>query len=266
MKFSFLRIHLSHFIPSLMIALSSGLSMAADFSVPSLSRCLTDMQTANTKDARVYNIYSDFYYEYEDKRDFAVAALAEMTKLFAPANSSCNQFSQPMNRETITCKKIAGSDVCIVPSDAGEFILVKDYVDSTNIILTEYDGDYSKFPEIDTNNDNESLWVPMPEMCYDGILNGLWDSQSYLLDAKSYRRFGDLRYVMARTSRDLVKGLSQSDNTCQYETAAHLAAGMQCFARNNKPTICGLPTTGAGYFIFVTDADNTMHLVFNRWD
>lgn len=251
---------------AVVVLISSNLAFSADYNIPSLSRCLNDMQAANSNDSKVYNIYSDFYYEYSDKRDYAAAAVNKMAKQFSAETSACRQFSQPMNRETITCEKFAGSDVCIVPSDAGEFIVVKDYVDSTNIILTEYANDYTQFPRVKAVNDSQLLWMPKPEICYDGLLSGLWDGQAHSLDAKDYTRFGDLRYVMARTSRDLVKQISLTDASCQYQTLDHLASDTQCLNRSNKPSICGLPTTGGGYFVFVTDKDNQVHLVFNRWD
>ncbi|MCO7227502.1 hypothetical protein [Pleionea sp. CnH1-48] len=244
----------------------SNAVFAADFSVPSLSRCLDDMKASNTQDAKVYNLYTDFYYEMEDKRDYAVEAVNQMAKLFAPENSECRQFSQPMNRETVTCEKIGGSDVCIIPSDAGEFVVVKDYVDSTNIVLTEYDNDYRRFPRIKAANDQASLWLPKPELCYSDLLANIFDSQSYMLDASSYTNFGDFRYVLARTTRDLVKSIETDTNECRYETSAHEAGKTQCLYRRNKPSICGITTTGGGYFIYVTDADKSVHLIFNRWD
>lgn len=239
---------------------------AADFNIPSLSRCANDMAASNTKDSKVYNIYSDFYYEFEDKRDYAAMALTKMTQQFSNENSSCQTFTQPMNRETIKCHQFSGSDVCIVPSDAGEFIVVKDFVDSTNIILTHYGKDYKKFPDVDNINDQETLWLPMPQLCYDTLLEGSNDSQSYLVDAKPYLRFGDFRYIMARSNRDLVKGLAANNSSCNYQTSNHLASNMQCLKRHKKPSICSISTTGGGYFVYVTDDDNTVHLIFNRWD
>jgi len=41
---------------------------------------------------------------------------------------------------------------------------------------------------------------------------------------------------------------------------------LECIERPNKSSICGLPGTNGGYFIFVNDADHQMHVVFNRWD
>ncbi len=244
----------------------SNFALSADFDIPSLSRCANDMVASNTNDTKTYNIFSDFYYEFEDKRDYAAMALSKMTEQFSAENSACRSFTQPMNRETIQCEKFAGSDVCIVPSDAGEFIVVKDFVDSTNIILTHYDKDYKKFPAIDSINDQESLWLPMPELCYDTLLDGLWDSQSYQVDAKPYLRFGDFRYIMARSNRDLLKNLSANNASCAYQTTNHLASTMHCLKRNKKPSICSVSTTGGGYFIYVTDEDNSVHMIFNRWD
>jgi hypothetical protein len=239
---------------------------AADFNIPSLSRCLSDMSASNTKDPKIYNIFSDFYYEFEDKRDYAAMAVTKMVEQFSASHSNCQAFTQPMNRETIKCDNFSGSDVCRVPSDAGEFIVIKDYVDSTNIILTEYSNDYQALPTLKPANDLQTLWLPKPELCYSDLLEGLWDSQSYAIDTSDYTNFGDLRYVMARSSRDLVKSISQSSSTCSYQTQAHEASKMQCFVRNNKPSICSIASTGAGYFVYVTDKNNTVHAVFNRWD
>lgn len=244
----------------------SNHASATDFQIPSLSRCLTGMDPSNTNDPRVYNIYSDFYYEFEDKRDYAAMAVTKMVEQFSSELSECRVFSQAINRETITCDRVSGSNICRIPSDAGEFIIVKDYVDSTNIILTEYSNDYQNLPDVNANNEQQTLWLPQPELCYDDVLDGLWDSQSYAIDASNYTYFGDLRYVMARSTRDLVRQLSQQSLSCSYQTQGHQASQMACYYRVNKPSICSIRSTDGGYFVYVTDKNNTIHAVFNRWD
>ncbi|WP_144393944.1 hypothetical protein [Pleionea sediminis] len=250
----------------LILSLTAQITLAADFHVPTVSRCLADMSQSNTKDSKVYNIYSDFYYEYSDKRDYAIRAIQEVTQKFSAEDSSCQGFTQPMNRETVQCYKFSGSEVCTVPSDAGEFIVVKDYVDSTNVILTEYSNDYTDFPEINSANDFESLWLPQPELCYTDLLAPIYDSQAHSLNASAFVNFSDFRYVLARSNRDLVKNISENVSSCEYATMDIPAHEMTCISRPNKPAICSVGATGGGYFIYVTDADNTIHMIFNRWD
>lgn len=248
-----------------MLIISQWLN-AADFNVPTVSRCLADLAPSNTENEKVYNIHSDFYYEYEDKRAFAVKAISELARQYSTSNSECQSFTQPMNRTTVQCQQLAGSDVCIVPSDAGEFIVVKDYVDSTQIVLTEYSDDYSALPTVNNENDYASLYLPQPELCYSDLLKPIYDSQAHQTDARWYKSFSDLRFVFARSNRDLIKSLAEENTTCDFQTAEFPAHQMQCIVRNNKPGICGMPATGGGYFIYVTDSDFKVHMLFNRWD
>ncbi|GLS24352.1 hypothetical protein [Marinibactrum halimedae] len=252
---------------------ASGLVGAADFSVPSLSRCLDDMGSSNTSDPKVFNLnVDDIYYDAEDVRDFAVQAVVNMTENFASEGSECRTFSQPMNRETVTCEEIGGVDACIIPSDAGEFIVVRDYVDSANIVLTEYDSDYRYFPKIDAKNDQESLWLPNPSSCYSELLEGLVeseyfsDSQAYSVDVSNYTYFDDFRYVLARSTRDVVGNVAAQNEACHVVTEAHPATEAECLYREGKPSLCGITSTDSGFFVYISDAETQMHVLFNRWD
>ncbi|NVJ59403.1 MAG: hypothetical protein HWE27_03385 [Gammaproteobacteria bacterium] len=253
-------------ISTLVLLLVAINGIAADFNVPTVSRCLADLEESNTNDSKVYNIYSDFYYEYDDKRDYAIAAIKKLAKTYSSQSSSCASFTQPMNRSTVKCEKVAGSDVCIIPSDAGEFIVVKDYVDSTNVVLVEYSDQYSEYPTINSENDFENLWLPQPDLCYEGLLKPIYDSQAHENNSELFKEFDDLRFLLARSNRDLVKRLAESSYSCSYQTFAVATKEMECLQRDNKPTICGVRSTNGGYFVYITDADFDVHMVFNRWD
>ncbi|MCL1126001.1 hypothetical protein [Shewanella surugensis] len=252
------------FLPVVASVFFQANASADTIDVPVFSQCDTELTQSNTRDSQVYNLYSDFYYEYNDPREYALVALEKLTSQFAASNSICQQYTQA-SLDDIHCEaQIGGTEICSLESDTGDFVIVKDYVDASNIILSKHNDDI--WPAIHSENDNAPLYVPNPGSCYDGLLQGGMDSQAYLVDASSYRYFGDFRYVLARTTRDTVKEIANRNDYCYYQTTAESAANMQCSILSSGTQYCSLPNTNAGYFVFVTGEDHSMHLIFNRWD
>lgn len=252
------------FLPVVASVIFQANAAADTIDVPVFSQCAAELTDSNTRDSKVYNIYSDFYYEYSDPREYAVAALGLLTHQFAATDSMCQQYVQA-ELEDIQCEtQIGGTDICTLVSDTGDFVIVKDYVDASNIILSQHHEDV--WPTIHNSNDAESLYMPNPGSCYDGLLQGGMDSQAYLVDASSYRYFGDFRYILARTTRDTVKEIANRNDYCYYQTTEEPAANMQCSTLSSGTQYCSLPNTNAGYFVFVTGVDHSVHMIFNRWD
>ncbi len=235
---------------------------APTVSVPVFSACQSDLAASNTQDPSTYFIFSDFYYELEDKRAYAVKALETMTQTFA-ADTTCANDTVSISLNDIQCHNV-GYDICVVPSDKGDFIVSKDYVDSTNIVLAE--SGFSTLPKVRTRYDDTTLWLPDPALCYSDLLKNR-DSQAYGLDGMSYRHYQDLRYVLARTTRDLVSDTAETSNDCAYETQGIETSKMQCIEYNTFGSkICAMTATNGGYFQYITARDGAVHVLFNRWD
>ncbi|WP_299495363.1 hypothetical protein [uncultured Shewanella sp.] len=252
------------FLPVVVGVFFQANAVANTVDVPVFSQCNTELAQSNTRDTQVYNVFSDFYYEYNDPKEYAVAALKELTHQFAETDSICQQYTQA-SLDDIQCEtQIGGTNICTLESDTGDFVIVKDYVDASNIVLSKHDN--AVWPSIHNSHDSEVLYVPNPGHCYDGLLQGGMDSQAYLVDASSYRYFGDFRYVLARTTRDTVKEIANRNDYCYYRTTDEPASSMQCSMLTSGTQYCSLPNTNAGYFVFVTGADHSVHMIFNRWD
>ncbi|WP_444884328.1 hypothetical protein [Microbulbifer sp. PSTR4-B] len=232
------------------------------FDLPNFSQCSEAATQSNTNDREVYRIFSDFYYEIEDKREYAVTAVKNWAKNFA---SSCITSTTQITLDDVQCDDfIGGAPVCRIESDEGDYVVVKDYVDSTNVVLSKHDQ--QNWPAVHTSNDMDMLWMANPAKCYSDLLKSGVDSQAYYLDAYNYRYFGDYRFVLARTTRDLVQNLAGQSNQCAYETIGIEANKMECSETSGGTKICASRHTNAGYFVFVSDDNHGMHVVFNRWD
>lgn len=230
--------------------------------IPSFEACAAELTQSNTKDAAAYYMYSDFYYEVEDKRLYAVKAVATLVENFGPG-TACETQHITINLDDIKCHDL-GSEMCVVPSEGGHYIVSKDYVDGTNIILAA-DG-YSTLPRKRKKYDNEMLYIPNPSACYMDLLH-YRDGQVHGVDGMPYRSFQDLRYVLARITRDIVTDLAEVSMDCEYETQAFEATKMECKKYNQYGSqICSLTATSAGYFQFVTEGQGGVHVLFNRWD
>ena len=251
------------------LLLASSLLMCAQVqaqsttvAIPSFEDCAGELSQSNTLDGAGYYMYSEFYYELEDKREYAVKAVETLVENFG-AGTACETHQVTINLDDIQCHNLA-SEMCIVPSEGGSFIVSKDYVDGTNVVLAA-DG-YSTLPRIRAQYDNEMLYIPSPSACYSDLLNNR-DGQVHGVDGMPYRYFQDLRYVLARSTRDIVSNLSESSNDCDSEIVEFEASKMECIEYNQYGSqVCALTATNGGYFQFVTESQGGVHVLFNRWD
>ncbi|AWF80967.1 hypothetical protein BTJ40_09170 [Microbulbifer sp. A4B17] len=246
------------------IAISGAVPAQAEqtFELPKFSHCSVAASASNTNDREVYRIFSDFYYEIEDSREYAVKAVQNWAENFA---EDCAGETTQVSLDMIQCDNfIGGAPVCRIESDEGDYVIVKDYVDSTNVVLSQHDQ--QTWPDIFSSNDQETLWMARPELCYSELLEWGGDSQAYYLDTYNYRYFGDYRYVLARSSRDLVQNLEVQFSQCEYDTVGVEANKMQCSETTQGTKVCASAHTNGGYFVFVSDDNHGMHVIFNRWD
>ncbi|WP_444944171.1 hypothetical protein ACJJIK_03125 [Microbulbifer sp. ZKSA006] len=246
------------------IAITSIVPAQAEqtFELPKFSQCSAAASASNTNDREVYRIFSDFYYEIEDPREYAITAVQNWATSYA---EDCMDETTQISLDMVQCDTfIPGAAICRVESDEGDYVIVKDYVDSTNVVLSQHDQ--QTWPEVYASKDQETLWMARPELCYSELLEGGGDSQAYYLDAYNYRYFGDYRYVLAKSSRDLVQTLESQNSQCEYDTSGIEAYKMQCSETSQGTQVCASGSTGAGYFVFVSDDNHGMHVIFNRWD
>ncbi|BBM03041.1 hypothetical protein [Microbulbifer sp. GL-2] len=246
------------------LAVMAGISAQAKtiFQVPDFSQCSQVASPSNTNDREVYRIFSDFFYEIEDKREYAVTAVREWAERYAPG---CMDTTTQVTLDEIQCDSfVGGAPICRIEGDEGDYVISKDYVDSTNIILSKHDQ--QTWPEIHASRDADILWIAKPELCYSELLESGGDSQAYYLDAYSYRFFGDYRYILARTTRDLVQNLATQPGQCSYDTDGIEAFKMECSETSKGTRVCASGDTNGGFFVFVSDDNHGMHVIFNRWD
>ena len=244
--------------------LFSAQADTSTLTVPVFSQCEANTSNSNTENHDVYRLSSEFYYELEDKREYAIAAVKAWAKQFHRSDSNCVQQQVEIKLENVQCDNTNGVPVCAIESDSGDFIVVKDYVDSTNVVAVAHDN--QSWPAISASNDSDDLYMPNPTQCYSELLGTGGDSQAYYIDAYNYRYFGDYRFVMVKTARDLVQSISTQKTSCSYTTQAITASDMRCNSTSKGTQYCTLSSTNAGYFVFVSDDNHGMHLIFNRWD
>ncbi|WP_444921715.1 hypothetical protein ACJJID_04815 [Microbulbifer sp. CnH-101-G] len=246
------------------LAVAGTIPAQADttFDLPNFSQCSEVATQSNTNDREVYRIFSDFYYEIEDKREYAITAVKDWAKNYA---ASCITSTTQITLDDVQCDEfVGGAPICRIESDEGDYVVVKDYVDSTNVVLSKHDQ--QRWPGVHSSNDMDMLWVANPAQCYSDLLGSGWDSQAYYQDAYNYRYFGDYRFVLARTTRDLVQNLAGQSEQCAYETTGIEAYKMECAETSGGTKVCASRYTNAGYFVFVSDDNHGMHVIFNRWD
>ena len=235
------------------------------YTVPVFSQCEASTAKSNTENHDVFWLQSEFYYQLDDNREYAITAVKAWAKQFHNRDSNCVQQQVEISLDDVKCDNtIVGAPVCAIESDSGDFVVVKDYVDSTNVVAVAHDN--QSWPGIHVRNDSDYLYMPNPEQCYSELLGTGGDSQAYYSDAYDYRYFGDYRFVMARTARDLVQNLSSKHASCDYQTQALPVSDMQCSITGNGTRYCTLDNTNTGYFVFVSDDNHGVHVIFNRWE
>ncbi|MEM9103215.1 MAG: hypothetical protein AAGB12_12920 [Pseudomonadota bacterium] len=185
---------------------------------------------------------------------------------------SCEPF--PVSAEDFSCTDIAQTEICSANTNVTglSVTIVKDYVDSANVVvLDSTKNPVSGLPTIDIALDDTALYLPAPELCYETLLDtgeGLSDSSSYTLNVSAFKNFQDLRFVMARALRDLVREKAQVfPDICEYQTVTRETKDMRCDVLNASIETCVIDNLNGGFFVLIAERlSGNLGAVFNRWD
>ena len=216
-------------------------------------------------------MYADFFYEEEDKTQFA-QRFFEGVQSKLSSETACRIVKKKAN---FTCVEGNGSyPVCGSKVNNYYVAVVKDYVDSARLVVNKRPrGSYTWVPGEKAKNDGATLYLPNSSFCYEPLLAGSYDSQVYAMDMTPYLpKFifgGDRRFVMAESLRELVQ--EKSDETpasCEFSITNYPANNVTCKAMAGSAwQACFASPNGAGYFVYTfLHGSPLMHITFNRWD
>lgn len=221
-------------------------------------------------DPRSATMFADFYYETEDKALFAQQFYQRIQEKLSNENYCEVNTKKP----AFTCVRGNGAyPVCGAKVDNYYVAVVKDYVDSARLIVNKRPANsYTWIPSEKSKNDNAMLSIPDSSYCYEGILDGSYDSQTYTLDVRPYLPFyffrGDRRFIMADSLQDLVQSKAEANSRCQLRLVDYPAKEISCKKMAGSAwQACFASPNGGGYFVYTfLHGSPRMHMTFNRWD
>ncbi|SMF82378.1 hypothetical protein [Pseudobacteriovorax antillogorgiicola] len=241
------------------------------------AQAATCLDQVKNQPASGYINVDDIYYELQDSR------LPNWQELFAfktvkalesrLGDESCEALN--VTAEDFVCK--AGEQIVCVAKDSDRNLsvaVVKDYVDSANVVVLESSQDARKFPLFQRENDFAELWLPNPNACYAGLLNNFsGDSAVHTVSVQDEKRWSDGRFVLAAGLRKVVEGLvakyqeSEDKTICNYEKLVLRADALSCRYFGYGVEACSIKGTQSGYFeIFKVAGSDKLSIVFNRFD
>ena len=229
------------------------------------------LESLKTNPSAGYINVDEIYYELQEaglsqwQETFAFQTLRALESRLG--SESCEPLNVSIDH--FVCKK-AETVVCVANDREGDLsvAVVKDYVDSANVVVLDRTKHVRSFPEFLPQNAEQELWVPSTSACYGALLNDYsGDSAAFSVNVRDYLWWSEGRFVFAAGLRKLVRGLALQSEDCVYKKLTLTASDLNCREFGAGITACALNNTGAGFFeMFKRDGSDTITIVFNRWD
>ena len=149
--------------------------------------------------------------------------------------------------------------------------LVKDFVDSARFVVSNKSPKKKvQIPGIAYQYNWQTLYLPNPAFCYDGLLDQQLDSQVFPVDISQWLPAKDKRFVMAETLRFLVgqKSVGYYEDSCDTKIFEYPARDVTCqYLGETGLDACVITPDDGGYYVFVwSDGDPKLNFIFNRYD
>ncbi len=227
-----------------------------------------------------YNVDAECYFEYEDKRMFAARVVKDLLESLASQSPSCQPQWRLVYLDAIECQRFEGSTTCHLPSDSGDLLLLKDFVDRAAVIFRPLRNDDRTPAFALTASSDDTLTLPDPSQCYDDLFvqsalsSGRYteypgphgDHQTHYVrlpgTPNSDIRLWALRHVHALVK---AKARARAGQGCAYRPMPFSLERAKCQLLAGIP-VCSFGANSGGYYVVVFDALGAAQVIFNRWD
>lgn len=228
------------------LSVLSSAAYSAEYQVPSLRACGEQINTVQSVNGEAFQMG---------------LSLPEAAVETLKSYSSCDNATVAVQDEEIVCHQFRGYiEVCAVPSDEGQFLIVKDSVDGASVHAFPKMG----FAELDFYP-RENFIVPDTTPCYTELLRldseepGSRDHRNTWIDLK--RSYRDPRQASSSAFLELSKNLNL---TCRMDYRAEIVPQESCVLLNGIQS-CFVPGE-AGYLITARAEARRIAVGFYRWD
>ena len=218
---------------------------------------------------RIAEGYADLFFKEDDLQSFAVKFYEGfLNKLSAKTSCLLPEFPTP----EFTCIEFdLAAPICGAETKDYRIGLVKDFVDSARFVVSNRKPQKSaKIPGISSEYNWQTLYLPNPAFCYDGLLDQEIDSQVFPIDVSQWLPAKDKRFVMAETLRYLVKqkAIGYYQDSCQKEIFEYPVGDVSCkYLGETGLDACVITPEDGGYYVFIwSEGDPKLNFIFNRYD
>ncbi|NRA66856.1 MAG: hypothetical protein HRU19_20375 [Pseudobacteriovorax sp.] len=215
------------------------------------------------------NSVADIFYEAENTETFAQVFFKEFIQEFS-RKTSCKTI-EPAATPFVCASFPKANPIC--GSVQGDFrvAVVKDFVDSARVVVSPLTApEPESIPGISYEYNWQTLFLPDPVFCYDGLLDGGLDSQIHPVNISKWLPARDKRFIMAETLRELVENQSVGyfEDSCQKKIFEYPMREVNCrFLGQTGLDACVITPEQGGYYAFIwSGANPNISIIFNRYD
>ncbi len=244
--------------------------------LPKASSCLGSLLKKSYYNSDSHSVFADIFYEVSDPKEAAAQTLTLMVEAYAQTDATCRNEVFVAFKDSLVCDQLNGQGkVCVLPSDIGRFVVLKDGVDGAAVIYLKNRAQKNSLGSLSSRV--VSTKVAQSPACYSDLLNlnnnqeaqspyASSDHRSFFASTKGLNFGKDARLNAVQLINNTVGALNQKfKSTCSLEKATQNISKEVC--RNlGEVDMCSIAGQNSGYFIVTKDYADGAFVTFMRYD
>jgi len=244
--------------------------------LPEVKSCRSSIEQKPYYQSAAHSVYAEVFYEL-NAVDAAVQTLSDLVSSYSKTDSSCSLTYYMAFRDRVQCQSINSKALCSLPASEGQFLIVKDYVDSAAVL---YFKDAAKVTPVLGQVGTKGVTTKLADsaLCYSDLLNlngtqpvaqpfAASDHRSYFVSTKNLRLSQDARLNASLLVNSVVRNLSRSAaKTCTYQEKTITLDNSACQKIGGRDVCLVSSENSGGYFIVSKDNAAGAFVTFVRFD
>jgi hypothetical protein len=245
--------------------------------LPEVKSCRSSLEQKSYFQSAAHSAYAEVFYEQPDSIQAAAQTLNDMVQAYTKTDPSC-RFSYFMAfRDQANCQRINAKQVCYLPASEGQFLVLKDYVDSAAVLY--FKKQKNPNPTLGKLS-SQTIRVQLANnaLCYTELLNlnghqapaqpfASSDHRSYFLSTKNLKLDTDARINATILVNSLIRKLSRnSPLACLYQEQSISLDDSACQKIGGRDVCLIAGGNTGGYFLVSKDDASGAYVSFIRFD
>lgn len=244
---------------------------------PDVKSCRASIEQQPFLAGSAHSTQAEAFYELEDPVEAAAQTLNDMITAYSRSDSSCRLTYDMAFRDQVPCLSLNAKALCSFPGSEGQFLLIKDDVDSAAVLY--FKGRTKSGSVLGLAGANPlSAQLVDSSLCYTELLNlngtqaaakpqASFDHRSYFMSTKNLRSTDDARLNASLLVNEVVRNLGRAaEETCEYQEKTVTLDSTTCQKIGDRD-VCLLSNENiGGYFIVSKDNASGAFVTFVRFD